>query len=132
MVTQYFFARPDQAAETRISGFSFTVRTDKEKPQEAFEVMEKVAVGKAGELATADGVSATLIGQAGIPDLQIVLQGGTVKAIFYRNANMPPCVVVHDLDYADDQDSMIAELSHQVQQSGYAQCVYLESAPQGE
>lgn len=129
MISQYFYAQRNDTVATGITGFSVTVRTDKTLPEAASAALRQAADNHAVEVALPSAGPPTLVGSAGIPDMQVLLSGGEISAVFYRNAAQPPCVVIHDLDYEDNEEQKLEELSAEMQQMGYVRCMPLISTP---
>lgn len=63
----------------------------------------------------------------GIPDLRIVLEGGKVAALYYRNSEMPPTVTVSDLDYSDSPEKDGGKLLRILEGEGYEFMPFLEA-----
>lgn len=129
MISQYFYAQRNDGVASGITGFSVTVRTDKTQPDAAAVALRQAADNHAVEVALNTAGPPTLVGSAGIPDMQLLLSGGEISAVFYRNASQPPCVVIHDLDFEDNEEQKLDELSAEMQQMGYVRCVPLIGLP---
>lgn len=86
--------------------------------KEQHEEARKRARAKAEEAtATAGYGKPQLLAEIGTPDIRIVLEGGCVSAIFFRNTDPAPSFSVSDLDYSDDPDKegdrLLVELAEQ-------------------
>ena len=80
---------------------------------------------QAAESKLRPGFKALLLHESGVPDIRIVLEGGRVAAVFYRNSNPPPSITVTDLDYAEDLDQEGDEVLNVLEREGYDHIPFL-------
>lgn len=63
------------------------------------------AISAAKEEARANGLpEPKLLFECGSPELRIILEGGAVVRVYYRNAEIPPIITVTDLDLGNEPE----------------------------
>lgn len=134
MVTTFFYSVLSPDTPAGLKSFSLTVRSESHDGQ-AFDLMLSRAKEEAiNVIASNTGMDGepVLVGYAGIPDLQVILRRGAVAAVFWRNSKLPPCVVVSDLDYADNEEEAISHLSVSLNERGFQRLPHMEELPSPE
>lgn len=61
----------------------------------------------------------------GVPDIRIVVEGGEVVAVYYRNSGTPPTFTVSDLDTSERPKDAGDALLHEMERDAYSHAPFL-------